>query len=577
MHRHINNLLAAAIMILAGVNSLAGEIHVKANSDCVRVDNGRIVLRVNKNKNSSAELLYMDGKKTVRATLLVPFAYEKKLTVLKSFRIKKADKNTVKIEAVYSLPENSMVPVNYTVTADSSFAGISCTKTRIRLILEIKSEALVVPDQIGEDIVLYPPSGPGKYTLPADARYALNMLDHGNAILTVIWSSGQTILKEGRLAAGKTAPSGFEFMNIELPANEKLWVGTSVSPGIWQKVTEKLNDMEFTALAWKPPFPAQWFIALKKNKGFISLENGQNDIWPLPERRNGKKPRIRIGIIISNPVTWKGWSSSFGGFIYPGFIRNGKAFLRYPKFTVPVSYDASFPPLIYPLENSNVSKITLPGSAAKKLLGKKIYNRLHCVKDSKAGYPATCGITAKIEKIFYRDETVKERENIAGMLEKMNMFVVTVRERIDKYLTWHERMEKYFAAARKTSPELSGVINDFDHDLAGLKKLYSEKKDAMKTPRYSAELSRKILGLIGSGLDEEQQEEECKNLGREIRILGGSQDRTLGKMRILVKAVRQKATLMLMKSRNPEEIGLLMHIRKETARILHTRFGMEGK
>jgi hypothetical protein len=186
-------------------------------------------------------------------------------------------------------------------------------------------------------------------------------------------------------------------------------------------------------------------------------------------------------------------------------------------------------------------------------------------------------ITKKVEKIFYRDEAQKERENIKKMLKRMDLFVLSIRERINEYLVWHEQMKKYFNEQRKQVPTLTAVIDEFDCDLSGIAWLYAKGKNLMKTPEYCTTLSQKIIQLIDSDLDDEQQEEECKKLGRAIRTIGGKQDMTLGKMRMLVKAVRQKATLRLMKSCNPLEVKFLREIRTKTAAIMDNRLGPEGK
>ncbi|MFA6568715.1 MAG: hypothetical protein WCS96_10925, partial [Victivallales bacterium] len=237
------------------------------------------------------------------------------------------------------------------------------------------------------------------------------------------------------------------------------------------------------------------------------------------------------------------------------------------------------PCLIYALNGNDKtpSGVTMPKNALGKMLSKETNNSIEAMSSPKNRYPATCGITAKVEKIFYRSESVRGKNQIISDFDKMNMFVLTIRERIEEYVSWQQKMQKMLEEQKQADPQLGPVISELEKELAQIPWAYAKAKDNMKTPPYCTTLTEKTIALIDANLSDEEKEEQCKLLGRQIRTIGGTQDSLLGVDRSTVKACRQYATMKLMTSSDAAEKELLKNFRHETGLILNSRFGMEGK
>ena len=291
-----------------------------------------------------------------------------------------------------------------------------------------------------------------------------------------------------------------------------------------------------------------------------------------------------MGSGIIKPSIWQAWAAGLGTFIYPCYLQNGKAFAKKPflsnmnkEYRSPVIGDSPF--LIYSVNGNEKtpSGVTMPKNALFKMLSKEMVKSIEAVRSAKDIYPATCDITAKVEKIFYRSESVKEKNQIVKDFDRMNLFVLATRERIEEYVSWQERMRKMLEEQARIEPQFKQATDELEKELVQIPQAYAKVKDRIKTPQYCKELTEKTIALIDSTLSDEDKEEQCKQLGREIRIIGGGQDSLLGIYRIIVKACRQYTTVKLMTSSNAAEIELLKNFRHETGLLLNDRLVMEGR
>jgi hypothetical protein len=287
------------------------------------------------------------------------------------------------------------------------------------------------------------------------------------------------------------------------------------------------------------------------------------------------------GVGIVNVSIWQAWASGLGGFVYPCYLLDGKAFAKkafFPNINAsPVFGDS--PCLIYALRGNDTTPagVTMPKNALEKMLSKERNSSIEAMSSPKNIYPATCGITEKVGKIFYRSESVKEKDQIVSDFARMNMFVLAIRERIEAYVSWQRKMSQMLNEWKKQNPQLPGATDDLNREITRIAFVYAGSKDRMKTPPYCTILTEKIIALTDANLSDEEKEDQCKELGRQIRIIGGSQDSMLGAFRSIVKAVRQDTTRKLMNATDSKTKELLENVRTETGAMLTGRFGMEGK
>jgi hypothetical protein len=281
---------------------------------------------------------------------------------------------------------------------------------------------------------------------------------------------------------------------------------------------------------------------------------------------------------MNNSSVWQAYTSGLGSFGYPCYLQDNKAFAKLPVFQAGGACSAATAPLIYALNGiaATPSDMTMPQNALQKLLPQELNNRLKALY-SPQRYPATCGITAIVEKIFFRSESEKEKKKIEDLFVQMNLFVAALRERIEDYVAWQRKFSQILDEWNVQNPQLAGTADDLNREIARISFGYASAKGRMKTPPYCTTLTDKIIALTDAKLSDEEKEDQCKELGRQIRIIGGNQDFLLATFRAVVKAARQDVTRKLMKSTDSRTISLLENVRAETGAMLTGRFGMEGK
>ncbi len=575
----IIHVVISGLLIIGGLN-LSAAVAVKQSEENLEIQNGKIVLNIAKEKQQTV-LSYMLGGHLCRAVSLNAFQKDNAASV-NSFEIVKDTPALVAVKVRYGFADGLTVAVTYSVKDDFEYIEVESdfAQGKISISAAIKSEAMLIPDFLADSIVQYPAAtAVSKFNIPSDNFILVNMIDGGDAMLALLWDSPQLGISESQSA------KCFDSMSLSACVKSKFLLGIVAAKGGWYKTVEKLNYDEFAELNWRPPFSAEWKMTTFFNKGFHT-DKSTCESWNFAQRvpKESKLSWIAMGnegIGITQPSAWQAWASGLGGFIYPCYFRDGKVFAKKPfldglnKKTVA----GDFPCLIYSLNGNDKtpSGITMPKNALKKMLPKEMNDRLEVMSSPKDKYPATCGITAKVEKIFYRSESIKEKNQIKGEFDRMNMFVLAVRERIEEYVTWQQKMQKMLEEQKQINPQLNPLLNELEKELAQIPLDYANAKNNMKIPAYCTGLTEKVIALADAKISDEEKEEQCKAFGRQIRTIGASQDNLLGTYRCIVKACRQYATGKLMTSSSTAEKEALKSLRHETGLILNNRLGMEGK
>ncbi|MFA6101406.1 MAG: hypothetical protein WCV67_01065 [Victivallaceae bacterium] len=547
-------------------------VRIKQSEQNLEIQNSRIALNIAKG-NPGTVLSYMQGDRLCNAVSLNAFQQGNAASA-SSFKVVKDTPELAVVEVVYSFAAGQDVTVTYSVKngfeyveAESDFA-----QGKAAILTAMKSEVLVLPDFLADSMVFYPESAPAAaMNIPADNHLLVNLIDNGGAMLALLWDSPKmsiTETKKGNL---------FESAALSAGAKTRFWIGVLAVKGIWYKAVEKLNSGSFTALNWTPPFPAEWKLATFLDKGF-HVDTPTCESWLLIPK--GTSGHIGNGVGFINLSAWQAWSSDLGGFVYPCYLQDNKAFAKYPMLQLGKNsvFNAA-PALIYALTGTGKTPagITMPKNALRKLLPQALNNRLEAMNSPRNHYPATCGTTEKVEKIFYRSESAGEKKQIQDAFVQMNLFVQAIRGRIEDYAAWQLKMVKMLEEQKRINPRLDPLINELEKELTQISWYYAKSKDNMKTPPYCTALTEKVIALCDAKLSDEEKEEQCKGLGRQIRTIGGSQDGTVAQFRSVVKAVRQDATRKLMTATAPQERELLENVRTETGVMLNSRLGMEGK
>jgi hypothetical protein len=532
------------------------------------------------------ELSYVNGSDYLAGISVGVRVSGHKLTAFSDCKLDKPGGGAVKVTVLYPQVNGNPVEVGYSVSANSGYLTVEHCGQQFSTILSTDIHALVIPDHIGEDIVLYPDSNLNRLRLPGDAHYAMGMIgEQGKeAILSTAWSSPETqIHLENSARSGDIKADTFNSIIITPAAGERFIFGVSHIPNIWHLVSEPLNQLDYTGIDWLPPAEAFWFVALQKEKGFIPLEDGHNDVWHIPRKTNQGKVALRLhGTTMLKVETWQAWFGIGGTFTYPCYYNDEKTFLRLPNFRrqPQMKYSESYKALIYPREAmpGQEQRLELPSEAAKKFLGEATWKQLFLERDKRSiGIAATCGVTQEVEKIFFREEALQNKKRIVERLDATKRFVIVIRQRLNEYLHWYRNFDAYLLEESSKNPELEEKIESFRQNLGEFETACAKAAERIKTSDDCFAAANKIIALIDADISAEDKEDSVKSLGRQIRDIGGGQDNLVADFRCLVKIIRRNATLGMLTAQDLKEYQLLSKIRQETTEIMRVCFSQEGK
>jgi|GEM_PF-1850360 len=432
------------------------------------------------------------------------------------------------------------------------------------------SSAIVVADGFGEDAILEP--GGSSIQMPGFIPLFMGLQGQGNWTLSCIPYMGRSDIRIGAdLKEWNFRPAPLEEYTFVIQAGKEIW-----------KKIDKLNDDKTrTEIAWKPPFPASYRAAYPVASDFVKIGKPRYLIWKVGELKPKDNSLVnrseRVAIVDKKVQT--AWSSGFyGTFPYPAYLTaDGKLQMIYPRHSEKkFAYDRTRPIYLYTYSSGDhKERLDTPLSFMDKT-ARSAATLQFCT--SMGIGPATCGVTKDVETIFYRSEARAKRAVIVSELARMQIFVESIRARIDLYREWAKEMKaKCLAAAGKDSAaaeELKQFAANFDF----MEQLYKAKLPRMKTPEAVLALDRKLIKDIDDQKnDDEALEELAKKFGREIRGIGGSQDSCVAICRYIAKAIRLQALHGYMTSRNPTLKAFYREVYRSTGCRLQHTFNHEGK
>ncbi len=555
------NIFLALTVLTALTASLSG--YAGGVGTNLLLSNKSIAFKVSQRSGSEITLSYRLNGKLFPVATLQPTIKGTDGRLSYSITNSSANRGTITVKSNSSQGSFKFIfgqPQNYLQLA--AFKNIS------HLQIKLTSQALVIPDQRSEDIVIYPDNWSKQQLLiPGDNMLIMNMVDNGQAILSCLWNSPNLQLTATK---DKSSFSGLQFVP---KFNDAIWLGINAAKNIWLK-SDKIGTLN-----WTPPFAATWLVTIQHRNHFAPK---LYESWKLANLDVAGKPKSNMrGVYIQNNEG-RTWSSGRGKFIYPFITQKGRIKLIFPKYNGDKNgfiYDHKFQRLIYPIQASpkKSSSQILPYDALKQLLNRSDFEQLFNKKAPHSNYPATCGITDKVEKIFYRDAEAKSVATIKKHFRRMNLFVIYNRKRVIKYLNWGKRLQKQLADYGKRYPDAAKLTQKLQNSLEELNRQYADVKEKIKTPEYCKMLTEKIITLAKSKADAETKEDENKQLCRQIRVIGGNQDHLSSELKAVVTALRISCTLQLLTAQTAVKRKIVEKVCKATAQILHSRFPMEGK
>jgi hypothetical protein len=456
--------------------------------------------------------------------------------------------NTAK-RAVLEVTSDRNIRTRYAVRKNKPVVEVEGDR---RLLVTSRSQYAVVPDIFASDLVF--DCGQDRLRVPNEHVLA-QLADDGNSIVVCAWRS-------------RTQPVWLTSAGVEISC--PVAVAVLAAPNIWQqKKFAELDLVKDVKLDQPVPFRALWRTDYRRADGLI-------DSWKVVIRQApGEWESFGAGF--TKPKTRTVWTSARGTFAYPAFIDGNDVFLRRTHFDELKELkfrDDDFA-LLYPVQKISRSPATAWG----------VFDVLRDVAEQQADdlvikhverdrYPATCAVTAEYEAVFDDGKEREKKQFLLKRLDDMDNFVLSIRSRIDEYLAWRKKTGEFIAAQKAAKPQLGPLADEFASVLARFEKRLDHLKLAERTPPAAKVLIAKVAALIDS--NEPDKAEKAKQIGRETRTIGGSQDHAIGDFRMITKELRQRAGYRMTMAPDDATFEFARVVRERTMEMLQCAFGHES-
>jgi hypothetical protein len=413
----------------------------------------------------------------------------------------------------------------------------------------------VVPDFIGDDLILDPGQYPSAEWLPIPSENMLvGLLEGENDILVMTWPHA----REGArltLGSGQAGRRTIESVNFSNYANDgkSLYLAVLSAAGIWHEEQLKPSYLEKdVAIGWKRPFRAKWTTQF--------AEAGVRTTFTFKESKE------------------KIWRGVTGHYTYPVWFDRDDAFFRLSKKIPPRGRS-----IIYCLEGKETpASITTPVHILKQTLGRQA---CECILDfpgrvlrthhrrGKWGVhrACTCGCTEAIEAVFKAGQEVRRKAYVTGAVDDMLYFVRRHVERIDEYRSFAQDMMEYLVTEAKATPHVKPYIDQLMPIVEQIPQEYERNRENMKTMEYAVELARKTKALTQRKAAGNLA--ACLELGKQWRAMGGAQDNVIGLYHSLTRKLAQEAGYRCVNQ--PEALEAATEIRRRCRQCLRNADGYE--
>jgi hypothetical protein len=440
-----------------------------------------------------------------------------------------------------------------------------------KLRVECPSRFIVLPDFFADDIVIDARKIPASSAEIPSENFLLQLAGKGEAIVMTVFENKEQDVRLSLTGAGDDRVAAAS--EIEFGKNRKIWVSVLEAPQIWHVKEVKPEDAgKIVPLEWKMPFPAAWRCDLTRS-------NDLADSWDmlLQKEKDGDflKPSWMGGGPEKVPATRKRWTTVLGSFIYPVWSdADRNAFLQ------PLKHDRlAFrgPAVVYPVnrvESTPLEAFTVI-DLVRNTLGAGPCEYLLDLEGNKAEYKgrATCSSRDNLKRIYTAGEQKAKRAEVEKILQDALIFVKHIRGRITRYVDFGHKIREYLAEQKKARPELKELIAELEKIAEEIDVRFKAREEKMKTPDDVAKMNddfrRDVMDYEGP-----DAVEKCMKYALALVVIGDNQDELSGECRWVVKALRQKAGLLM--AADARMAPIAAEIRSRTQEALKNPAGHEG-
>jgi hypothetical protein len=485
--------------------------------------------------------------------------------------------------------------------------------------VECSGRFAVLPDFFADDILFDARKVPGdKVELPSE-NFVLQPTGKQDAIVMGVFENRNQDVRV--TLAGKGDERMITGSEIEFGKKEnKIWIAVLEGPGMWHSIDVTPADAKkIIPLEWKMPFVAQWRVNFTRRDGLTDswdmlLPDKEGDgyikpSWLAPDGKISAATRTKTGEIDRDAYRPGGpasdrlgperkrWTTVLGQVQYPCWSdKDANGFLQ-PLLHKKLTFDG--PVLIYPITRLADTPLTsyTPVDIMRHTLGVGPCQHLLDVEGQKQEHVgrATCHVRTLLNEVYSSGQQKAKSKEIEHYLGDAYDFVAHIRNRIQAYVAFGKDLRAYLAEQRKLHPELKDQLDAletltreiderveprmeaiFKHPtLKEIAAKVAERKEEPTPPLLAAQLNRQFVanGLVGyDGAD--WRERIKKEYTDPMTTIGGQQDEMVGECRWVVKALRQKAGMLM--ATDPRMAPVAAEIRARTQKILRGGAAYEG-
>src|SRR5262249_45431296 len=269
------------------------------------------------------------------------------------------------------------------------------------------------------------------------------------------------------------------------------------------------------------------------------------------------------------------WNTVLGSFTYPCWSDpHGRGFIQ-PLKNKALSFQGPF--VVYPI--NRVKQTPLDAYTAvdvmRNTLGVGPCQYILDLEGQKAEYKgrATCSCRDELARIYGKGAQKQKRAEVEKILDDGLIFVKHIRGRITHYVEFGHKMREYLAQEKKAHPELADFLTEMDKIAQEIDTRVAARADKIKTPVHVAtmneEFRKNVLDDVGT-----EAFAKSKKYAEALVVIGDNQDELSGECRWVVKALRQRAGILM--ATNPRAAPVAAEIRARTQEALRNPANHEG-
>jgi len=601
-------LAAEALDQKAGWTKIDGPLKPGDLKGDLAVTNGRL-LGVARQKGSGLELYSLKSGKPIYRSRLLPATGG----TLESLALTELGRGAAVVELGWKgASAKFRLPKGETFVESQALAGDATLR------IDCPGRFVVLPDFFADDILVDARKIPlDKVELPSE-NFVLHFAGAHDAIVMGVFENRDQDVRVTLSGSGEARSiTGSEIAYGK--QGRKIWVSVLEGPGIWHSVDVGPADRKkILPLEWTMPFVAQWRVDFTRKD---ELTDSWDLLLPAPEGDGFVKPSwlAQDGKISEATKTATGevdrdaykpggpasdrlgpdrkrWTTVLGQVQYPCWTdRERKGFLQ-PLEHKKLQFDG--PVLIYPLNrlvDTPVDGYT-PVDVVRNTLGVGPCQYILDVEGQKQEHVgrATCHVRTLLNETYGAGQQKAKRLEIEHYLCDALDFVTHIRKRILAYVEFGRELRTFLAAESAAHPELREAAESLDAiakeidtrveariesirknpKLLPIAAGVSERKEDVTPPALAAQLNREFSKTLLDYEGADWKERLKKEYTDPLTAIGGEQDEMVGECRWVVKALRQKAGILM--ALDPKAAPLAAEVRNRTQKILRGGAAYEG-